>query len=826
MARLKLNNLSGIRSGVTLALTSGGADTTATWSADPGFPTIASPDVAAVPVEGDSGNEEIIWITAHTAGATTSTCVRAKEGTAKIAHAATKNWYHGPTALDAPSTGNVPGAPTTGAHEQYEVLIDSVGTQWTCTVAGTPGTWVCTGGNPPGVVPSTHVAAVGHSWLVGYGVSNHDRSIPSMLSGASGAVVENFGIQGAQTANTNLAADTPYLNTGGSGGWVSVLQNQVLVPSRTAAPRVPNGYVGLCLYGGNDLGYHARDLGNNPRTAFKNALRTVLARLSAGQVFEDTDASVAYTSGSWLAAVASILTNSGASYRPLPLGGGSFTITIPADFEGGTVDVGLIAFSNSDAVITWSGTAALTGGGNPSGTTTLSAQAVNSAGGAATATRSSSVGVVKRFAVNTTGATQTIIGTFPSSTNGGGYDYWAIEATNPTAPVIVCGTPRFLPGGLPLQGAGGDGGFLVGVAGGGYCGYGGAGLYTGIAITAGGTVGATTVTINYGALTAAQKAALVVGDCIALVGGVTEAFYINAVNTGTGVITLSNTKGGQTGFVRNASHTTVNFNSPSDVDVANYNTDIQAVVAEFPSTVKFVDVDTLIGLNPLHYYTDGLHLNDRGASVIAGAAATTLGQIMASFQPFQVATVGRGPRKPENVAIKRTSPFEPYNVAGGYTDLSLTATVWTDLNDSTGAPWQVILAAKPGDLIQVNMQGLWSNLGAMIGQMDCCTMTALTAGSVISSLGGNCASANIATANYGVGSWAGLASTYTPITGSIFYTVQPADVVAGITTMVILRLRFRLASAGTKTIYQGGSGVYQMEMMAKNLGVPSPTASQ
>lgn len=34
------------------------------------------------------------------------------------------------------------GAPTTGAHEQYETWLDKDFVRWVCTVAGTPGTWI------------------------------------------------------------------------------------------------------------------------------------------------------------------------------------------------------------------------------------------------------------------------------------------------------------------------------------------------------------------------------------------------------------------------------------------------------------------------------------------------------------------------------------------------------------------------------------------------------------------------------------------------------------------------------------------------------------
>lgn len=56
---------------------------------------IDATNYAAVTIE-----NEIVWVTAHTAGATTATVLRAQEGTAAAAHSSSVAWQHGPTALD------------------------------------------------------------------------------------------------------------------------------------------------------------------------------------------------------------------------------------------------------------------------------------------------------------------------------------------------------------------------------------------------------------------------------------------------------------------------------------------------------------------------------------------------------------------------------------------------------------------------------------------------------------------------------------------------------------------------------------------------------
>ena len=73
-------------------------------------------------------------------------------------------------------TGNsgAVGHPTTGAHLQWEIALDSNGAMWVCTVAGTPGTWVQVGGGAALSTDYADLTAVGdfncttgiaHQWL-------------------------------------------------------------------------------------------------------------------------------------------------------------------------------------------------------------------------------------------------------------------------------------------------------------------------------------------------------------------------------------------------------------------------------------------------------------------------------------------------------------------------------------------------------------------------------------------------------------------------------------------------------------------------------------
>lgn len=78
--------------------------------------TLASAALAALPVitsgvsyiaitldpDGVAGAPEIVWLTAHSASATTATIARGKENTTARAHNQDIRWVHGPTARDYP----------------------------------------------------------------------------------------------------------------------------------------------------------------------------------------------------------------------------------------------------------------------------------------------------------------------------------------------------------------------------------------------------------------------------------------------------------------------------------------------------------------------------------------------------------------------------------------------------------------------------------------------------------------------------------------------------------------------------------------------------
>lgn len=76
-----------------------GVTTTGTWQSAPNLPTLVAPDYVPITVAPDTPNEEIVHLTAYTAGATTGTFARGQENSAGVAHSGVP-WVHGPTAAD------------------------------------------------------------------------------------------------------------------------------------------------------------------------------------------------------------------------------------------------------------------------------------------------------------------------------------------------------------------------------------------------------------------------------------------------------------------------------------------------------------------------------------------------------------------------------------------------------------------------------------------------------------------------------------------------------------------------------------------------------
>lgn len=121
MARLRYNNASGTLGG---ALTNAG--TTIPFGVAPSFATIVSPDTIALTLEPGTANEEIVSLTAYTAGATTGAIARGQEGSTGVSHANASAWVHGPTAVEWDTLLDKSGAMVNVKHPAFGARGDGV----------------------------------------------------------------------------------------------------------------------------------------------------------------------------------------------------------------------------------------------------------------------------------------------------------------------------------------------------------------------------------------------------------------------------------------------------------------------------------------------------------------------------------------------------------------------------------------------------------------------------------------------------------------------------------------------------------------------------
>jgi hypothetical protein len=482
--------------------------------------------------------------------------------------------------------------------------------------------------------------------------------------------------------------------------------------------------------------------------------------------------------------------------------------------------------------------------------------------------------IIAPQAVNDTGlvATAYTNPTVSPSLTGGAVLAVQIESTNPTQILLVCGTPRLLPGSLPQLGASQTGGFQNA---GGYVGYYSLGAtaivsrsdacttnstatvtdasiltndqgkpVSGTGIPVGTYVGTVTNGVSFllsssptsqvnvlatatgsptlviggspvntvaVAIGTPVPASVVAGAVVNLTGGAnpTEAYYINAVNTTTGVIVLSTSPAVQAGIVSQAGHTSLAYGFASDADVNNLNTDIQAVVGEFPTTAQYVNLDGAINANISHMFQDGTHLNDRGDGIGAGTVAQVLGQICSGLQPYQLAAHGRGRRRPEEFQVFRRDQRSVPAIG----DVTLTSVSWANVTDSGSAIVANYVAAKAGDWVELDLSALVANQSSWV-YLDAATIN--NAGAVI-----NYVSTRCSTPYLGVGGWTAIGGVYTTIGGRFRYQITPADLVNTslvVNGAVFFYLRYQLSTAVNHTLYMSS---WPFEFLVRNLGQQS-----
>jgi parallel beta-helix repeat protein len=247
----------------------------------------------------------------------------------------------------------------------------------------------------------------GHSYAYGQGASSTDDRFTTKLAGLLHSQENNQGVPGARLSW--------HASGNGVGGYQTVLQG--ITNSRSAAPYLATDSSYLFMYGINDLA----ELGSSNLTPYDSALRTIIARSRAGAVFEaETAANISF-SGTWVTAGNCFSSCSGTAYKQDATNADTFTVNVPADFPGGTVDIGFIANSNGTGAVS-----TFTVDGSAAGS--IDTRNAEAPGGHAT-------GLVKRFTGLSAGA-HTIVGTTSSVTGTLNVDYWQIESPNPPLTIV------------------------------------------------------------------------------------------------------------------------------------------------------------------------------------------------------------------------------------------------------------------------------------------------------------------------------------------------------------------------------------------------------
>jgi lysophospholipase L1-like esterase len=182
--------------------------------------------------------------------------------------------------------------------------------------ASAPTSVMVTNGPPPStfnVVP-TEVKIFGHSYAIGTGATARSYGMAQRFAAMIGAREDNKAVSGSIWLNKfNSMAGQMLQTTSPNAG----------------LPAQPACEVALIITGLNDIANLT--LFNNNFAVFRNTMRVAIQRLRSGRVYEDTDASWAW---SGFASFPSTTVNSGTAYRRCTATGQTGTISVPADFQG------------------------------------------------------------------------------------------------------------------------------------------------------------------------------------------------------------------------------------------------------------------------------------------------------------------------------------------------------------------------------------------------------------------------------------------------------------------------------------------------------------
>ena len=205
------------------------------------------------------------------------------------------------------------------------------------------------------------VEAFGHSQNTGYGTAGPECSWPELAAVRLGAALGNYASNGLVLA-------------GDGNGYAKYLRPAAALRNRPAAPYLPPVDATVFHVGLGDLAANYRNNGVYTRGAFETALRAVIAFARLAAYFDaepagGSHASIAY-GGSWTDTTTTDR-NTGAGARATFTQGATLTITVPADFPGGEINLFWLVPGSGNGG-TW--TIAITGATNATRVETITAK--------------------------------------------------------------------------------------------------------------------------------------------------------------------------------------------------------------------------------------------------------------------------------------------------------------------------------------------------------------------------------------------------------------------------------------------------------------------
>lgn len=204
------------------------------------------------------------------------------------------------------------------------------------------------------------IEVFGHSQNTGYGTPGPECSWPELAAARLGATLGNYASNGLVLAQEG-------------NGYAKYLRPAAALRNRPAAPYLPAADAVAFHVGFADLAANYRNNGVYTRGAFRTALCAVIAFARLASYFDAEPAGASHASiaygGSWVDTTTTDR-NTGAGARLTFTQGATLTITVPADFPGGEIDLfWLIPGSGNGG--TW--TIAITGATNTTRLETIAA---------------------------------------------------------------------------------------------------------------------------------------------------------------------------------------------------------------------------------------------------------------------------------------------------------------------------------------------------------------------------------------------------------------------------------------------------------------------